>query len=318
MASSSPEPGPIPMGRRALKKASGAACFAASLVAAQPSGAVEYGVSNYFLGLAIPMCGYVPPPGVYFWNSILLYQGTIRGVTIDIASDIIEAGWFANTELSGATIGLVATIPVSRDRNSIPPGFPQASGFSSPVRQTAEIIALGDTDYSGVIGWHSGKNNWAMVLTAFAPTGNYDPSRFVQTGLNRPALDIKAAYTFLDQETGLEISGALGTTLNARNTATNYQSGIELHFEWAVNQHLPFGLAAGVGGYYYQQLTNDYGQGDALGPFKGRVTAVGPLLSYTFKAGALEPTLSGRWFHEFDVVDRTRGDTIYATLSLPL
>jgi hypothetical protein len=40
-------------------------------------------------------------------------------------------------------------------------------------------------------------------------------------------------------------------TFNLINTATNYRSGDELHFEWALNQHFPNGLAAGVGGYYY-------------------------------------------------------------------
>jgi hypothetical protein len=41
------------------------------------------------------------------------------------------------------------------------------------------------------------------------------------------------------------------------NTATNYRSGAELHFEGALNEHFPFGLTAGVGGY--KQLTPDCG-----------------------------------------------------------
>jgi hypothetical protein len=140
----------------------------------------------------------------------------------------------------------------------------------------------------------------------------------VQTGLNRPALDIKGAYTFLSLQTGTEVSAALGMTINALNTKTDYQSGAELHFEWALNQHFPLGSAAGVGGYFYQQLTNDYGSGDTVGSFKGRVAAVGPLLSYTLKAGAQEVNLSARWFHEFAVENRPRGDVIYASLNFRL
>jgi hypothetical protein len=45
-----------------------------------------------------------------------------------------------------------------------------------------------------------------------------------------------ATYTYLGLRTGLELTGALGLTLNAPNTVTNYQSGAELHFEWALNQ----------------------------------------------------------------------------------
>jgi hypothetical protein len=99
---------------------------------------------------------------------------------------------------------------------------------------------------------------------------------------------------------------------------TNYQSGAELHFEWAVNQHFPLGLAAGVGGYFSQQVTNDHGSGDQLGAFRGRVTAVGPLLSYALKAGAQEVDFSARWVHEFAVQTRLRGDLIYTSLAFPL
>jgi hypothetical protein len=137
-------------------------------------------------------------------------------------------------------------------------------------------------------------------LTGFAPTGFYSSTALAFTGLNRPGIDIKAGYTFLSLQTGTEVSAALGMTFNLINTVTDYQSGDELHFEWALNQHFPNGLAAGVGGYYYQQVTGDGGSGDNIGPFRGRVAAVGPLLSYTFKVDAQQVTLSGRWFHEID------------------
>ncbi|HUZ90910.1 MAG TPA: transporter [Methylocella sp.] len=294
---------------RALQKASGAACLAASLLVTQPSKAVEFGFSEYFLGLTIPMSGYLPPPGVYFSNTFLLYQGSRPALSANLVTDIAQVGYYLDADVFGGTFGLFATVPYIGDRNSTP---------GSVSRQYAAISSISDTDYSAVLGWHAGDNNWCFVLTGFAPTGNFNPQRFVQTGLNRPALDIKGAYTFLSQQTGTEVSAALGTTFNAYNTASNYQSGAELHFEWALNQHLPIGLAAGVGGYFYQQLTADYGSGDTVGSFKGRVAAVGPLLSYSFKAGAQEVDVSARWFHEFAVVNRTRGDLIYASLSFKL
>jgi hypothetical protein len=124
--------------------------------------------------------------------------------------------------------------------------------------------------------------------------------------------------TYLSLQTGIDASAALGVTVNMINTATNYQSGAELHFEGALNEHFPFGLAAGVGGYYYQQLTPDGGSGDMVGAFRGRVAAIGPLLSYTFKEGTQEVTLSGRWFHEFEVTHRVQENSIFASLSFPL
>ena len=84
-----------------------------------------------------------------------------------------------------------------------------------------------------------------------------------------------------------------------------------------MNEHFPFGLAAGVGGYFYQQVTNDRGSGDQFGAFRGRVAAVGPLLSYALKAGAQEVDFSARWFRKFAVQNRVRGDLIYASFSFP-
>jgi hypothetical protein len=301
--------------RHALQKASGAACLAAGLLVAQPSEAVEYGVGEYFLGLEIPMSGYLPPPGAYFKDSYYLYQGTSPSLNVQFAFNIAQSGYFINTDLfGGATVGLFATVPFVGVNNSIPTSFTNSSGITETSRQNAGISSLGDSDYSAVIGWHVGDNNWSFALTAFTPTGNYNPNRYVQTGLNRPGLDIKGAYTFLSLQTGTEVSGALGMTFNALNTITNYQSGAELHFEWALNQHFPFGLAAGVGGYFYQQVTNDYGSGDTVGPNRGRVASVGPLLSYSLKVDGQEVDLSARWYHEFAVENKTRGDAVYTTL----
>ncbi|MGA7657953.1 MAG: hypothetical protein WCA96_14415 [Methylocella sp.] len=44
----------------------------------------------------------------------------------------------------------------------------------------------------------------------------------------------------------MEASAALGVTINMINTATNYQSAAEFPFEGALNEHFPFGLAAGA------------------------------------------------------------------------
>ncbi|WGJ15121.1 transporter [Methylocapsa sp. D3K7] len=305
--------------RRTMLKVAGAACAAVSLVGTQETRAVEYGVGEYFLGLEIPMSGYIPPPGVFFKDSYYLYHGTSPGLNVQFVFNIAQAGYFISTDLfGGATVGIFATVPYVGVENSIPVSFRDSSGLTETSRLNAGISSIGDSDYSAVMGWHEGDNNWLVALTAFTPTGNYNQNRFVQTGLNRPGIDIKGGYTFLSLRTGMEVSAALGMTFNALNTFTNYQSGTELHFEWALNQHFPVGLAVGVGGYFYQQVTNDYGLGDTVGPNKGRVASVGPLLSYTLKVGDQEVNLSGRFFHEFAVQNKTRGDAIYTTLSFRL
>jgi hypothetical protein len=56
----------------------------------------------------------------------------------------------------------------------------------------------------------------------------------------------------------------------------------------------------------YKQLTPDGGSGDMVGAFRGRVAAIGSLLSYAFMEGTQGVILSGRWFHEFDVTHRVQ------------
>jgi hypothetical protein len=312
-----------------MRTACGAIGLAGILSMAETAKATEFGVSEYLLGLTLPMSGYTPPPGVYFWDTFALYQAggnlipatgsrSSTRVTKNVVADIAIVGWFPDFKLFGADPGFAVTVPFGSVRATADFTVAAPMGPAQRFSRAGDIAGIADTEYSAILGWHAGEHHWNMMLTGFTPTGNFDPNRLVQTSLNRPALDLRGAYTYLGLRTGLELTGALGLTLNGPNTVTNYQSGAELHFEWALNQHFPLGLAAGVGGFFSQQVTNDHGSGDQLGAFRGRVAAVGPLLSYALKAGAQEVDFSARWFHEFDVQNRVRGDLIYASLAFPL
>jgi hypothetical protein len=294
-----------------------------------PASATEYGLSNYQFGLIVPMSGYIPPPAVYFWDTFYLYQGSnnlYQGsktkdptrVTYNIAANVVITAWITDFKLFGGNLGFGNTSAYASEKTTTVAPLQDAFGFNRHTTQQQSVNSVTDTEFSAFLGWHAGDHNWSFTLSEFVPTGDYDPARIAQTSLNRPSLDIKGAYTFLNLETGFEGSAALGVMLNAINTATNYQSGAELHFEWSLNQHFAFGLSVGVGGYFDQQITNDSGSGDALGAFKGRVAAIGPVLGYVIKMDAQEVDLSARWFHEFDVQHRVRGDTIYATMGFPL
>jgi hypothetical protein len=184
---------------------------------------------------------------------------------------------------------------------------------------TQSVFGIGDSVVAALLGWQEGNNHWNLVATGTIPTGIYSTSSIAFLGLHRPSLDVRGAYTYLDPQTGLEISGALGMTFNYINTATSYQTGNELHFEWDINEHFASGWSAGIGGYVYDQVTGDSGSGNRIGPFEGRVVAVGPLIGYTFKIMEVIPVqLNARWFHEFDVKNRLTANSIFGTISLPL
>jgi hypothetical protein len=312
-----------------MRAACGAICLAGSLSMGEPAKGTENAFNAYILGLTLPMSGYTPPPGVYFLDTFVLFQGagnlfpatdskSSTRITQNVVADIAIVGWVLDFKLFGADPGFAVTIPYAGVRTTA--NFTAATPTGPPQRFSLadEIFNIADTEYSAILGWHAGEQHWNVILTGFAPTGNFNPNGLAKTSLNHASLDLKGAYTYLGLQTGLEVTGALGLTLNAPNTLTNYQSGTELHFEWAVNEHLPFGLAAGVGGYFYQQVTNDHGSGDQFGAFRGRVAAIGPLLGYALKAGAQEVDFSARWFHDVTVQNRVRGDVIYAGFSFRL
>jgi hypothetical protein len=48
-------------------------------------------------------------------------------------------------------------------------------------------------------------------------------------------VDIKGGYTYLNTQTGTEVSGAAGFTFSATNTAADYTTGTEFHLEAAVS-----------------------------------------------------------------------------------
>jgi hypothetical protein len=258
------------------------------------------------------MTGYTPPPGIYFSDTFYLYQGsasaninfpfgqnTLAGVSFNFLVNIVQTAWVTDVKVLGGSLGFLALVPIGGERTSASLALTGPLGVFRQFDRTASIDALGDSAFAAFLGWEEGEHHWNATLTGFAPTGYY-------------------SLQWVGDHTGIEASAAVGVTVNAINTATDYQSGAELHVEGALNEHLPFGLAAGVGGYYYQQITRDGGSGDKIGAFRGRVAAIGPLLSYTLKAGTQEITLSGRWFHDFDVIHRVQGNAVFASLSFRL
>ena len=127
-----------------------------------------------------------------------------------------------------------------------------------------------------------------------------------------------SSVTYFDSGTGIDITNAVGVTLNAENSATRYKTGDELHWDWAVSKKFSNCLSVGVIGYVYHQLTADSGPGASLGSFKGHVTAVGGSLGYDFKIGQLPVSTRARYYHEFDVQNRFEGDALFLSASMPL
>ncbi|HRD29581.1 MAG TPA: transporter [Caulobacter sp.] len=319
------------VGRRRKARATVAVAVAAGgLAMAAPALASEYGLSPYALGSQTSMAGFTPPPGIFVTDTVISYQGdaddTLQlplgarlaaGVDEEVLVNALTIAVFPDVRLGSGQIGFAATLPYGRV------GVDAAATFVGPLglpggAASDEETAIGDLQLAALIGWKDGVHNWNLSGALVLPTGEYDSARLANVGLNRTAFDAKGAYTYMNPGTGREFSAGAGFTFNGENKDTDYQSGTDFHLEGSFTQHLPSGWALGVGGYFYQQITGDSGSGARLGDFKGRVGALGPMVSYTFMIGPAPVQLSGRWYREFGAENRAEGDTVMFGVSMPI
>jgi hypothetical protein len=77
-------------------------------------------------------------------------------------------------------------------------------------------------------------------------------------------------------------------------------------------------LSVGVIGSHYQQITGDSGEGATLGPYKGRVTAVGGTIGIDFEVGQIPVSTRAKLLREVEVENRFRGTISFLEISFPL
>ena len=276
--------------------------------------AAESGFGVYLLGSKGPGAGYLPPAGFYIASQQFHYRGDYSGpislapgqmsdADLHVATDfnMLSPVWITNAKILGGRVGVSATIPI---------GEVDVTLDTLGIRTKETGFWIGDPLFSIFAGWNYQKFYWNAGVLAVAPIGDYDPTRLSNLSLNRPALDVFGALSWIDLATGFDISGAIGVTINGENTGTNYRSGTELHAEWAISKALSPQLSIGVMGYHYEQLTADGGVGARLGSFKGRATAVGGFANYRFQVDKQAVSLRLQVLEEFNVKNRFEGTPV--------
>lgn len=307
-------------------------CCLLTALASAGAFADEGGKSLYLLGKRGPLAGLIPKPGWYVSDDVYHYRadsdelvpiaGRVnQGVSVEAWINLLQVTWITDIDLSGARVALGAVLPYGQVQVDATASALTSSGIPLAVGKSDRVTAFGDPAVAASLGWKRRDGDlfraWNLYSTVFIPAGSYETGRIANLGSNRWGLDLGSAFTMGNFGRGRELSGVLGVTLNGENEDTDYRSGTDLHLELTYRQHLPNGLAAGLVGYYFQQLTDDSGS-DLLGGYKGRVAALGPEIGYQFQAGGRTMGLDLRWYHEFAAQNRVQGDAVFLTFSTSL
>lgn len=318
--------------------------------------AAESATSVYLLGSRGAVAGVTPPPGTYLADANYFYAGDASGtaalgvslrrtgaadaggIRLDLNADINVDGqayyniptvtWVAPGTILGGNVGLSLMTPIGW--KGIDVGIDAAATLTLPQPLSVSLsrgrsfafddeqASFGDPLVTTFIGWHEGNWHWNLGLMTNIPLGQWDAGQLANIGFNHWAFDLSGAVTWLDPSTGFELSTVAGFTFNAENPDTDYKSGTDFHVELAVMQHLSKQVSIGITGYHYQQISGDSGAGAKLGDFEGRVTGVGPAVTYNFAVGQVPVMTSFKWTHELNAKNRLEGDMGFLTVAIPL
>jgi hypothetical protein len=225
---------------------------------------------------------------------------------------------FATPILGGqASVGML--IPGGNARTSVNATQTAAIGplgFTTGAARTDDVTGFSDLSPLASLRWHDGVNNWMTYITGDIPVGRYSSTSLANLGLGHGTVDFGGGYTYLNPQSGYEFSGMLGITYNFINPDTQYQSGVDLHFDWGVSKFLSKQLFVGLVGYAYQQVTCDSGSGDFVGCFESRVLGVGPQIGYLFPVGDMQGYLNLKAYGEFDNAHRPDGWNVWLTFGI--
>ena len=217
---------------------------------------------------------------------------------------LMAAYGVVGTSLAGTLSGVV-TGPFG---NSVP--FARSDSISDTT------WGFGDLAPMFQLKWNAGVHNYMTYVMGDIPVGAYQSTRLSNIGIGHGTIDAGGGYTYFNPQTGHELSGVLGFTYNFLNDSTQYQSGVDLHFDWGVSQFVSKQVMLGLVGYVYKELGCDSGSGDRVGCFQSQVLGVGPQIGFLFPVGDMQGYLNLKAYGEFAAVNRPSGWNTWLTFSI--
>lgn len=286
------------------------AAVAAALAVPVAAHATENGGSAYPHGAEGWTTGFLPPPGTYLLNYTNYYTADrLNDANGDKAIPDFHVRAYADTarfvhvtglHLLGGTYAVQMLVPlVHLDV--------KAMGASDHRTSVGDIVVD-----PFILGWHFGDLHIAAGLDMILPTGGYDKNRLANIGRNYFTLEPAVAFTYLNPN-GAEVDAKFMYDHSTRNHATRYQSGDELHVDFAAGWNLNPKWGVGVSGYWDKQVSDDYAEGLLTGN-RGEALALGP----TVKRNIGHTQLSISYQHEFEAYNRPQGEKLWVKWVAPL
>lgn len=273
--------------------------------------ATEGGGGAYPNGAEGLMTGAVPPPGNYVINYLLYYHADeLKGADGSTLPVDFELTAWANT---------LRYVHVTDQQ--VFGGFWAQHIFVPIVHQDVEVMGMSDDKFGlgdiivdpFVLAWHG--DNWhaAVGLDIYVPIGAYDEMDIANLGRNYWTFEpVVAGTALLPGE--IEASIKVMYDINLKNEDTDYKSGDEFHFDYAVAKKVSKDWSVGVSGFYYTQTSEDESFGFEVADSKGSQLAYGPVVS--FQKG--KQTFILKWQIEDETENKPEGDRIWFKFIRPL
>ncbi|WP_079435973.1 transporter [Zoogloea sp. LCSB751] len=291
------------------------AALALALAAlAGAASATEGGGTIYPVGAENYTCCALPPPGLY---GMAWYQHYSADAVRGNGGEVVTPSTFKVTAnaivprvvyvtpmvVAGASLGVQAILPIVNLDVNVASGVQQSkTGF-------------GDMTFGPVLGWHlSEKLHSVLALDIYAPTGAYKKGDVANIGRNHWALQPVLGFSYI-QPHGFNADLKTMWTYNFKNDDTDYKDGKELIVDYSAGWGVGGGWTLGVGGYYYQQLTNDSQSGATIDNNKGRAVAFGPSVRYDSGKGWF---ITAKYQDEMAVRNRADGAAFWVKAVFPL
>jgi hypothetical protein len=284
-------------------------CLAlAALMSSSAVGAVkaaENGNTQYAPGSPQFYAGGIPPfPGLYFLSQTSYYTSDRTNDSngnevpikfkVNSLAETMRFLYISDLKIAGGDVWGQLVVPLVRLDLTLPFG-------------RDKTFTLADMTATVGVAWHLDRANTFLVgLDVAMPTGPYSSSNLANVGLNHWSFQPTIGYHYLDPQ-GLEIGTTARLIFNTENESTDYRTGTEFVWDYAIGWNFDKWRVGAVG-YYLQQLTDDKGPRAAADGHRGKGFAIGPSITYTFNPAM---QISASWQHDIVAENRSQGDTIW-------